>query len=172
MNTEQKQALVAELTEKLRHANAVYLTDFVGLNVKAMTALRATVRREGGEYLVVKNTLAERALDGLEMPDVAEFFRGPTGLVIAPTDPVAPARALSDFARDHDNRPVVKAGIVDRRAIGAADVERLARLPSRDQLLAQLAGAMQAPMAQLAYALQAKLIEMAGLLEALREARA
>jgi len=171
MNVKEKEALVAELADRLGAANAVYVTDFVGLNVKAMTALRAQLRAQGSRYLVVKNTLAERALDGLDLPDIAQHFRGPTGLVIVDDDPVAPAKVLSDFAKEHDQRPAIRAGIVERRAIGPADVERLATLPGREELLAQLVGAMEAPMAQFAFALQAKLYELAGLIDALREAR-
>ncbi len=162
---------VVALAEKLGSAKAFYLTDFTGLNVKRMTQLRARLRQEGLEYLVVKNTLAERALAGLDLPDIAEFFRGPTGVVLGTGDPVAPARVIADFAKENDNRPAVKAGIVERRAVTAAEVERLARLPSRDQLLAELAGALEAPIAQLAFAMQAKLNEFAGLLEALRNER-
>jgi len=171
MNLQQKQDAVEQLAARLGTASAFYLTDFVGLTVKRMTDLRARLRREGGEYLVVKNTLAERALERLDVPGIAEFFRGPTGLVIAPGDAVAPIKALADFARENDNRPVIKAGVVDRRALAAADVERLARLPGRDQLLAELAGAMQSPLSEFVFVLQAKLQEMAGLLDALREER-
>jgi large subunit ribosomal protein L10 len=171
MNTEAKQAVVDELTDKLRSSNAFYLTDFTGLNVKSITDLRARLRKAGVEYLVVKNTLAERAIEGLELPGIAEFFRGPTALVIGKQDPVTAAKVLADFAKEHDNRPVVKAGMVEKRAVTPEEVGRLAKLPPREQLLAELAGAFEAPMAQLAYALQAKLIEMVGLLEALREAR-
>jgi large subunit ribosomal protein L10 len=171
MNLEQKTALVEELTEKLKGASAIYLTDFVGLNVKAMTQLRAKLRKQGYEYLVVKNTLAERAVTELKLPDIAEHFRGPTGIVISPRDPVGPAKVLSDFAKEHDSRPAVKAAIVEQRAMGAAEVQRLAALPPREVLLAQLAGALEAPLSQFAYVLQAKLIEMGGLLEALRASR-
>jgi large subunit ribosomal protein L10 len=171
MSTEGKQQVVTDLVEKLSSANAVYLTDFTGLNVKSITDLRARLRGAGVEYLVVKNTLAERALDSLELREIAEYFRGPTALVIGRDDPVAAAKVLSDFAREHDNRPAVKAGIVDRRAVSAADIGKLAKLPPREQLLAELAGALEAPMAQLAWVMQAKLTEMAGLLEALHAAR-
>jgi large subunit ribosomal protein L10 len=171
MNVEQKQAVVDELADKLKNANAFYLTDFTGLNVKRITALRARLRAAGVEYLVVKNTLAERALADLDLPDIAEFFRGPTALVIGQTDPVTPAKVIADFAKEHDNRPAIKAGIVERRALSAEEVGRLAKLPPREQLLAELAGALEAPMAQLAYALEAKLQEMVGLLEALRAQR-
>jgi len=171
MNVEQKEALVAELVGRLKGANAIYLTDFVGLNVKAMTALRAQLRAQGSQYLVVKNTLAERAFGGLDLPDVTSHFSGPTGLVIVDDDPVAPAKVLADFAREHDQRPAIKAGIVESRTVAAADVQRIATLPGHEVLLAQLAGAMQSPMAQFAFALEAKLIELAGLIDALREAR-
>jgi large subunit ribosomal protein L10 len=168
---ERKQATVDELAQKFNAARALYLTDFTGLNVKRLTQLRARLRGAGVEYLVVKNSLAARALNGLDLPDIGEFFKGPTALVIGTDDPIAAAKVLSDFARENDNRPAVKAGIVERRAVTATEVERLAKLPPREQLLAELAGALEAPMAQLAYALEAKLQEVVGLLEALREAR-
>ena len=171
MNVQQKQEVVDALAQRLKDASAFYLTDFTGLNVKRMTELRARLRREGLQYVVVKNTLAERVLAGMDLSQMAEHFRGPTGLVIGPDDPVTAARVLSEFARDHDNRPAVKAGMVDKRAVSAAEVERLAKLPPRDQLLAELAGAFAAPMSQLAYALQAKLNEFVGLLDALRNER-
>ncbi len=171
MNVAQKQEVVDALAAKLRGATSVYLTDFTGLNVKRMTELRARLRREGLEYIVVKNTLAERALEGLELPDIAEFFKGPTGVVIGTQDPIAAARVLADFAKEFDDKPAVKAGIVENRAVSAAEVGRLARLPSRTQLLSELAGALEAPIAQLAFALQAKLNEFAGLIEALRTER-
>ena len=120
---------------------------------------------------MVKNTLAERALDGLDLPDIAEFFKGPTALVIGREDAITAAKVLSDFAREHDDKPAVKAGIVERRAVSPAEVTRLAKLPPREQLLAELAGALEAPMAQLAFLMQAKLQEFAGLLEALRTSR-
>jgi large subunit ribosomal protein L10 len=172
MNLEQKQAVVDELAVKLRSASALYLTDFSGLNVKRMTDLRARLRKAGLEYIVVKNTLAERALEGLEFADIATFFRGPTGVVIAREDPLSGARVLSEFAKTNDNRPAVKAGVVDQRAISAEVVERLANLPTRTELLAQLAGLLEAPMTRFMIVLQAKLYEFAGLLEALREERA
>jgi large subunit ribosomal protein L10 len=171
MKVQEKQAIVDELGQKLRSANVFYLTDFTGLNVKSITDLRRRLRNAGVEYLVVKNTLAERALDGSDLPDIAEFFRGPTALVIGQHDPVTAAKVLADFAKEHDNRPTVKAGVVERMAVTAAQVDVLAKLPPREQLLAELAGALEAPMAQLAAAMQAKLYEMAGLLDALRSSR-
>ncbi len=169
--TERKQAVVEELAGKLDAAKAFYLTDFTGLNVKKMTTLRARMRAEGVEYLVVKNTLALRALAGLEVPDIAEFFQGPTGVVIGVEDAVVAARVLNDFAKENDDRPSVKVGVVERQRVSAEQVGRLAKLPPRDVLLAELAGAMQAPLSQLVFLMQGKLSEMVGLLEALRAER-
>jgi len=171
MNLKEKQAAVEELTEKLRTAQAFYLTDFSGLNVKSMTDLRAQLRRAGVEYVVVKNTLARRALAGLELSEIAGFFTGPTGLVIGREDPVIAAKIVEEFARAHDNRPAVKAGMVENRAVSAQEIGRIASLPPRDQLLAELAGALQAPLVECGFALQGRLQEVAGLLEALRSER-
>jgi large subunit ribosomal protein L10 len=171
MKVQEKQQIVDSVAEKLGNATAFYLTDFTGLNVKNMTVLRARLRAAGVEYVVVKNTLVERALDGMDMPDIAEFFKGPTGLVIGQDDAVTAAKVLAEFAKDHDNRPSVKVGVVDRRAVTADEVTRLSKLPPREVLLAELAGLLESPMAQLVGALEAKLHEFVGLLEALRSER-
>ena len=166
---EKKQATVDELHSKLGRAKSFYLTDFSGLTVKKVTELRTRLRKAGIEYVVVKNTLAERALEGLDVPkDVADFFKGPTAVAIGTEDPIAPAKVLVDFAKENDNKPAMKAAVVDNKAYTAAEVERLAKLPGREQLLAELAGAFEAPMSQMLYLLQAKLQETLGLFEALR----
>lgn len=168
---ERKQTVVDELAGKLGEAKAFYLTDFTGLNVKKMTALRAKMRAEGVEYLVVKNTLALRALEDLDVPDIGDFFAGPTGLVIGREDAVTAAKILNDFAKENDDRPTVKVGVVERQQVGPDEVGRLARLPPREFLLAELVGAMQAPLAQLVFLMEGKAREFVGLLEALRAER-
>jgi large subunit ribosomal protein L10 len=170
MNRDDKQTLVQELHGKLAEANSFYLTDFTGMTVKQMTQFRSRLRREGVEYVVVKNTLAQRALTDLELPDVAGFFTGPTGLVIS-RDPIAAAKLLSEFAREFDNKPAVKLGIVERREVAPDQVKRLAELPPREVLLAQLAGGFQAPMARLAGGMQNVLGGFARALDALRQQR-
>jgi len=172
MKLEAKQATVDELKQRLGSSNAFYLTDFTGLNVKALTDLRAKLRDAGLQYLVVKNTMAERAARDLELGDLVELFRGPTAIVIGTDDPVTPARVLSDFAKDHDAKPTVKGGVVDRRRVSPAEVDRLAQLPPREILLAMAAAAFEAPIAQLAYLMSAKINELGGLLEALHGQRA
>lgn len=171
MNREQKSAFSEELQEKLADARAFYLTDFTGMSVKQMTNFRARLRREGVEYLVVKNTLAIRALDGLELPDIAGFFSGPTGLVIGREDAVTAAKVLTDFAREFDNRPAVKVGVVERKEVAPDQVKRLAELPPKEVLLAQLAGGLQAPMARLAGGMSQILAGFARAMDALRQQR-
>ncbi len=170
MNRTEKQEFIEELQTKLSTAAAFYLTDFTGMNVKQMTEFRSRLRKEGVDYVVVKNTLAQRAVAELDIPDVASFFTGPTGLVIG-RDPVAAAKVLTEFARDFDNRPAVKVGIVERKGIDASQVQRLAELPPKEVLLAQFAGGLQAPMARLAGGMQNLLAGFARAVDALRQQR-
>ncbi|HEX6746400.1 MAG TPA: 50S ribosomal protein L10, partial [Longimicrobium sp.] len=164
-----KDEFIGELKQKLEGASAFYLTDFTGLNVKQMTQFRARLRKQGVEYVVVKNTLAQRALQGLDVPDVAAFFTGPTGLVIGRDDAVAAAKALTDFAREFGDRPAVKVGVVERREVNADQVKKLADMPPREVLLAQIAGGLQAPMARLAGGMSQLLAGFARAVDALRQ---
>jgi large subunit ribosomal protein L10 len=172
MDRAHKETFVTELRERIERAPALYLTDFTGLNVKAMTQLRRSLKSSGAEYLVVKNRLAKRVFsESTDLPDITGSLEGPTGLIFGYEDAVAAAKALNDFAKEHDRRPAVKLGIMDNKVLAPEQIDRLANLPSREQLLAQLAGAFEAPMAALAMALEAKVQEMAGLLDALRVER-
>jgi large subunit ribosomal protein L10 len=171
MNKDQKTAFVDELQDKLSGAQAFYLTDFTGMSVKQVTQFRARLRKQGVEYVVVKNTLAQRAVTALDMESVADFFTGPTGLVIGRDDPVAAAKVLSDFAREFDNKPAIKAGVVERRGITPDQVKQLAELPPKEVLLAQLAGGLQAPMARLAGGMQNLLGGFIRAVDALRQQR-
>jgi large subunit ribosomal protein L10 len=168
MKRNEKEQLVSELTDKLKGASAVYYTDFTGLNVKRMTDLRRRFRKAGVEYVVIKNTLALRAVN--ESGLAGERLRGPTGLVVG-ADPVTAAKILTDFARENDQRPDIKGGLLDGRQIGVDQVKALANLPSREQLLAELAGGLQAPLAGFVGALNGLLYMFAGALDALRTQR-
>src|SRR5512147_1228118 len=105
MKRSDKEQLVAELKEKIERATALYYTDFTGLNVKRMTELRRRLRKANVEYVVIKNTLALRAVN--ESGLVGERLKGPTGLVVA-KDPVAAAKVITDFAKENDQKPAVK----------------------------------------------------------------
>jgi large subunit ribosomal protein L10 len=168
MKRTEKEQLVTELREKIRGAKALYYTDFTGLNVKRMTELRRRLRRAGVEYVVIKNTLALRAVN--ESGLVGERLRGPTGVVIG-RDPVTAAKVLSDFAREFEQRPAVKGGLLEGRTIGVAQVKQLAALPPREQMLAELAGGLQSPLAAFAGALNGLLYMFVGVVDALRAQR-
>jgi len=171
MNRTEKASFVADLRERIKRAPVVYLTDFTGLDVKSITKLRRSLRASGAEYMVVKNRLAKLAFSETELPNIFEGIEGPTGVVFGYEDVIAPAKALTEFAKEHDKKPAFKVGILDRKVLKPDQIARLAKLPPREQLLAELAGAMSAPTAMLAMALEAKLQEMAGLVDALREKR-
>ena len=144
MRLDEKKALTATLARKLDEADVVYLTDFTGLGVESMNALRRQLRAKDAEFLVVKNTLALRALIDLDLPDITDHFSGPTGLVLSGSDPVPAAKVVKDFAAENENRPVFKIGVVDRREIPAEVVYRMADLPSMDVLLGSIAGSLTA----------------------------
>lgn len=171
MNRTQKESFVSDLRERIRKAPVVYLTDFTGLDVKSITKLRRSLRASGAEYVVVKNRLARLAFGDTELPNIFADMTGPTGMVLGYEDVVAPAKALTDFAKEHDSKPAFKLGILENEILEPAQIDRLAKLPPREQLLSELAGVMQAPMSMLATALEAKLQEMSGLIDALREKR-
>lgn len=153
------------LAERLRDIRALYFADFTGLNVEALTQLRRNLREAGAELVVVKNTLARRAVQGLDFPEIGELLNGPTALVLGTQDPLAPARILREFALDNEKRPAVRAGVVDRQVLSREQVETLASLPSRDVLLAGIAGALTAGVAGIAGVLEAVLRDLALLIE-------
>jgi large subunit ribosomal protein L10 len=170
MSKTERQSTVESLTEQLKGSPNVFVTDFTGLNVLRMTELRRRLRAAGIEYVVVKNTLAQRAFAANGVSALDDHLAGPTGLVLSGGDPVAGAKVLTDFAREFE-KPAIKIGLVDGRPLTADQVKFLANLPPRDVLLSQLAGYMQAPMAQFAGVMNGLLYQMIGALEALRAQR-
>ena len=168
MKRSEKEQLVTELREKLEGAKALYYTDFTGLSVKRMTELRRRLRKAGVEYVVIKNTLALRAVTQSGL--TAQRLRGPTGVVIG-KDPVAAAKVLTDFAKEFDSKPEVKGGLLDGKQIEVAQVKKLATLPSREQMLADLGAGLMSPLAGFVGAFSGLLYMFAGALEALRVQR-
>lgn len=168
MKRTEKEQLVESLSTKIRGAKALYYTDFTGLSVKRMTELRRRLRRAGVEYVVIKNSLALRAVNESGLAGVR--LRGPTGVVIG-RDPVAAAKVLSDFAREFEQKPEVKGGLLDGRPLDAAQVKRLATLPSRAQMLAELGAGLESPLAGLVGALTGVLSTFVGALSAFHAQR-
>lgn len=168
MKRTEKEQLVNDLRAKLEGAKSLYYTDFTGLNVKRMTELRRRLKRAGVDYVVIKNTLALRAVN--ESGLVGERLKGPTGLVLG-TDPVIAAKVLTDFAKEFEQKPAVKGGLLEGKAVDAAQVKQLASLPSREQMLAELGAGLQSPMAAFVGALNGLLYMFAGALDALKSQR-
>jgi large subunit ribosomal protein L10 len=170
----EKVAVVEEVMQKFTEADGVMLTDYRGLDVGALAQLRRALRDAGGEYKIYKNTLVRRAVQdmGLEIDDL---LIGPTAIAFVGVradgsagDVAAVAKALKDFAKTNDSL-VIKGGVLDDQLLSAEDLKALAELPSRDVLLAQLAGAFQAPMAKFAGLLAAVPRDFAYGLQALIE---
>lgn len=150
----QRQGAVERLTEQLKAAPTVYVTDFSGLNVLRMTEFRRRLRATGAKYVVVKNTLARRALAANQITALDGSLKGPVGLVLAGSDPLPSAKVLGEFAKEFE-KPTVKIGLVDGRAVDPAFVKRLGELPSREVLLGQFAGALNSVLYQVVAALEA-----------------
>ena len=152
MKRSEKEQLVVELREKISTASALYYTDFTGLNVKRMTDLRRKLRAAGVEYVVIKNTLALRAVS--ESGLVSTKLKGPTGIVVG-KDALMAAKVLTDFAKANDQKPEVKGGVYEGKEVDAKMIAKLAAIPPRDVLLSMLAGALQAPLGAMLGALEA-----------------
>jgi large subunit ribosomal protein L10 len=150
----EKDELLEQYQEGLARAPHAFLLGFQGIKVPQVTELREKVRRSGGHYVVVKNTLALLAIQGKDLASLSEHFTGPTAVVYAMTDPVAVAKALTDFAKD---QPVLefKAGLVEGRAVPAAQIKEIAQLPSREELIAKLLYLLQSPITRFARVLAA-----------------
>ena len=166
MKRTEKEQLVSELNEKIKGAKAFYYTDFTGLNVKHMTELRRRFRRAGVEYVVIKNSLALRSVK--EVGLTGQALKGPTGIVIG-KDPVAAAKVLAEFAKENEQRPTVKGGMLDGKPINVAQVKQLAQMPSRDQMLSEILGGLNSPLSAFAGALSGMLQMTVGVFEALKQ---
>lgn len=167
----EKMATVAEIKDRLQRAVSVVLTDFRGLNVSEATELRKRLREAGIEYKVVKNTLTTLAAREVKIEGLDQFLTGPTAMAFSYNDPISAAKILAAFARDH-KKLQLKAGILEGKAIGQAEVRALANLPSREQLLAAVCGALQSPMRSLVTVLSGSMRNFVYGLEALRKQRA
>ena len=149
MPTEAKREAVAELSERLRRAAIVIATDFSGLKVNQMTELRNRLREQGVEYRVVKNRIASIAAGESGVEAFRDILEGVTGVVLGYDDPIAAAKAVSDFVRQTRADLKVRKGVMDGALLSEAQVVTLAALPGRDELIARLLGQMNAPISGL-----------------------
>lgn len=163
----EKVAVVEALAEKFEQSAAAIFTDYRGLDVQSITELRKQLREGGVEYKVVKNTLTKLAAEKANVEGVEVLLGGPTAIAFNPADPVAPAKILSEFAKKNDKLEI-RGGILNGTVINAEEVNRLASLPSREELLATVAMRMQGPIYGLVYVLQGTLQSLVFALDAVR----
>ena len=145
----EKVAVVSEVRNRLDQASAAIFTEYRGLTVKDLSALRRSLRDAGGEYRIYKNTLVRFAAHDLGLEDVVPLLVGPTAIAFVDGDAVPVAKALRDYARTNTHL-VVKGGVLGKKFMSQADTTALADLPPREVVLARLAGALAAPMQQFA----------------------
>jgi large subunit ribosomal protein L10 len=153
LNLNQKQDIVAEITEQVKTAQTIVVAEYRGVTVGAMTALRKKARENGVYLRVLKNTLAQRAVQGTSFESLADSMKGPLIYGIS-EDAVAPAKILADFAKTND-KIILQAGVYNGKFLDCKAVNQLAAIPSREELLGKLANVMQAPIAGFARALGA-----------------
>ncbi len=149
---ELKQQQVAEIEDKVKRASGVVIIDYRGITVEEDTALRASLRKEGIDYKVLKNRLALRAFKNAGYEGFDKVFEGPTAVAFSYEDATAPARILSESMKKL-NKLVVKGGIVEGQAMDANGISKVASIPSKQVLLGQLVGLLTSPMRSLAIAL-------------------
>jgi large subunit ribosomal protein L10 len=165
---ERKQQIAQDLHERFERAKVVILTDYKGLNVAAMTELRRRLREAGIDYQVVKNSLLERASVDTLAARIKDEFKGPSAIALSYEDPVAPAKVLTQFAKENDKLKI-RVGVLNGRAMREADIKNLANLPSREVLLAQVLGVLNAVPTALVRVLNAVPGGLVNVLNAIKE---
>ena len=143
MKLEQKQQIADDLRDRFSKSAIIVVTDYKGLDVAAMNDLRRKLRAEEVEYQVVKNTLLVRASEDNDVALIKDYFKGPSAIALSYDDPVAPAKVLSQFAKDN-NKLEIKIGVMNGQVLDANAINALAKLPSREVLLGQFLSTLNA----------------------------
>lgn len=166
----EKVEAVAEIRKMFESAGSFFVTDYKGLNVADMTALRKKLRDNKVKYLIAKNTLIKLAAREAGVSDIDEHLLGPTAVAFTSDDPAAAAKILNDYYKDRE-LPRMKVFVVDSQVFQGTEITRLADLPPREILLSQLVAAIEAPLTSLVGALDGFFRELVGSVDALSEKR-
>jgi len=164
---EEKQQVVKQLQDRIDKAGLIVFTDYRGLNVEEMTALRNQLRIPGVEYRVVKNTMMGFALKNSGYQDIANQLEGPNAVLFSDDDLVTPAKAIYDFMKER-KKLEVKIGILQGQAVDPDRLKALAELPPKEVLLGKVVGTLQAPISSLVYVLNANLTGLARVIDQIR----
>ena len=171
MPTLLKEDKVVEIKDRFTGSGAVIMADYRGLTVKEMQALRTDLRAVGCDLKVYKNSLTEIAIRELALPSLDAYLEGPTAIIFTGEDPVAPAKALTTFAKAHKALEV-KGGLVDNQVVDAEGVKAIATLPSREELIAKLLGTMLNPLTGFARVLNGPVEAFARTVQAVADQKA
>lgn len=148
----QKEDEVKVLSDKIKNAKLVLLTEYKGITVEQVTALRNAVRESNSEYKVIKNNIIKRALHDNSVEDLDQFLEGTTAVITSSEDYLQPSKAIYKFSKENEFYKI-KAGIIDGKVMSAEEIITLAKLPSREELLGKLAGCLLANIGKLAIGL-------------------
>jgi large subunit ribosomal protein L10 len=165
-----KEEIVQELHEKFLQSASVVLTDHTGIKVKDITDLRRRLREASIHFTIVKNTLARLAIKDTEMEQLEEYFEGPNSYVFLGEDIVEGTKIIVDFAREHE-KPDIKVGLINDSLYNVKDLKRIAKLPSREVLLTNIAGGLISPLNNLAYLLAEMIGQFVRVVDSLRAAK-
>ena len=169
MATQQKIDMVEQYTQKFKDAKSIFLADFRGMTVEQTNDLRRDFRSAGVEYRIVKNTLASLSFKNAGLEDMTEFLTGCTAFAFSDNDPVAPIKVIKDYTKKNKDAKILVKGCIFEGKIFAADqADALSNLPTRDALISQFVGVLQAPMSNLVGILQATGQKLAGVLESVK----
>jgi large subunit ribosomal protein L10 len=164
MPTQRKIETVTELSERIARSTLAVAAGYLGLTVAEMGVLRRQLREAGVELRVIKNSLFRLAAEQAGRPEVADLAEGPTAIAFAYGDIVAPARVITEYVRTAKNAFALRRAFAEGQLLSARELDELGRLPSREVLIGQVAGALQAPLARLSYLLSASLANPAAAL--------
>lgn len=145
MRKDEKKEIVTQLHDDLGQSQAVFVTDYIGLNVEKITKLRNSVKAAGGSFQVVKNTLLRKAAEETSAGVLGDFFVGPTAIAIAKGDPLGVAKALVDFAKDNEALEI-QGGVLGVQVLNLDKIQELAKMPGKEVLIAKMLGSMNAPL--------------------------
>lgn len=151
---ERKKLIVDEIKEKLEKSSSLIVLDYRGLDVEETTELRNKFREAGVDYKVYRNTLVKRAIEGTDYEGLTEDLNGPNGIAFGFEDPVAPAKIAKTFSEKHDNLDL-KVGVLEGEIYRGEKLEKLASIPSREELIAKLLGSLKAPLSNFVYLVKA-----------------
>ncbi len=168
LTLERKKELLSEIEALLPQARSLFLVDFLGLTVAEITELRARVREAGGQFKVFKNTLARRAFEGTSYEKLNPYLEGPNALLLGLEDEVAPFKAVYEFLKEVE-KGKVRIGVIGETLYEEKDLQVLAQLPSRQELLAQVVGGVTAPLYGLVWSLKGLLNQLVWTLSAVKE---